>query len=205
MFWGIFEGIPIIKPKDSFVFIEPQGSRFREESYQYRSNDGLMIRSLDECFYHRYLAYYGIAHTYEPDLLAEHRIYKRPDFGIANNFLVELCRTETAAPRRDDTDHEVRYKENMCKKREIYLDHGFNIVELYYGDVWVNGKNASQKCILGLIAKHNDRFRVKENRGIHFEVLKGNGKVWKLRPSFYRSDEEEKYTSAVVDHYFGKR
>ena len=197
-------GIPIIKPngRSREVFVERQGSRFMEDSYRYQSTSGLFIRSLDECFYHRYLAFLGISHTYEPDIDG---VFKRPDFGVANNFLFELCRTNEAEPRDDDSRSDRWYKIKMSNKRQKYLDHGFNIVELHYNQVLINGHDASNQHVLFLIAKYNNHFRVPKNKDIHFKRLKGTGKPWKLKATFHYSDSEAEDIEKVVEHYKANR
>lgn len=192
-------GIPIIKPNRKDAFVERQGSLFMEDSYAYRATStGILIRSLDECFYHRYLSFFGIAHTYEPDIEG---ICKRPDFGVGNNFLFELCRTDDHIPRKGDSRSVAGYKKSMAYKRGVYLDHGFNIVELYYNAVIINGKDASDKHVLLLIAKHNDHFRVPENRNLHFDRLKGRGKPWRLNATFHHAESEAVNIDQVIAHY----
>ncbi len=188
----------IIVPTNGDLFLANQGSFFWHGDYRYDSSDGLKIRSLDECFYHRYLSFFGFVHTYEPDIEGSE---KRPDFGVANNFLIELCSVDYPEKNGHDSDRDAAYKDGMLQKRAEYLDLGFNAMEIYYKALVINGEDASKNQALNVIAKYNPNFRTRPAKDITFTCFKGNGNADRLRHRFYYSRKEAEKINKVIRHY----
>ena len=138
----------IILPRHNAVFNAKQGSLFFQHSYNYESSDGIRLRSKDECFWHFFFSALGIAHTYEPNLP---ETGLRPDFGIANNFLLEIC---GPAGRSYFGKKSSSYLINMQDKRKGYLAAGYNIVEVYKNYQFFNGIPLTGS-IIDLIRQHN--------------------------------------------------
>lgn len=142
----------IIVPRDTAVFTAKQGSLFFQHSYKYESSDGIKLRSKDECFWHFFLSALGIAHTYEPDLP---ETGFRPDFGIANNFLLEICGPNGRfyfGKKSED------YLVQMQEKRKAYMQAGYNIVEIYDNYQFINGESLTDS-VINLIQGYNSSFQ----------------------------------------------
>ena len=148
--------IRIIPPKDTAVFSEAQGSRFRS-GYKFKSSAGANIRSKNECFWHFFLSALGISHTYEPDIPGSKH---RPDFGAANNFLFEICGAKPGQKFFGRTSRE--YFADVEKKREEYMRLGYNVVEIRIDFQRINGV-FRPVSVIDLIKQHNSNFNQEKN------------------------------------------
>ncbi|MBW2994641.1 hypothetical protein KY315_04450, partial [Candidatus Woesearchaeota archaeon] len=142
----------IISPRDTDIFKDPQGSSFRS-SYKATSSEGVRLRSKNECFWHFFLSALGIAHTYEPDIP---NCNHRPDFGVANNFLFEICGAKAGQKFFGKTSKE--YFDNVAQKREEYLQLGYNVIEVRHNFQRINGV-FRPISIIDLINEHNSGFK----------------------------------------------
>ena len=178
----------IIIPRNKTVFDAKQGSLFFQHSYNYLSSDGVILRSKDECFWHFFLSALSIAHTYEPDLP---EINLRPDFGIANNFLLEIC---GPTGRSYFGKRSKNYLIKMQEKRSEYIDAGYNIIEVYRNYQFINGFPLTGS-IIDLIQAYNFDFE-KESELISFlpEI--------ELEPTLHISYMDKKYLEQLKEINF---
>lgn len=178
----------IILPRHNAVFNARQGSLFFQHSYNYMSSDGVMLRSKDECFWHFFLSALGIAHTYEPDLPETNL---RPDFGIANNFLLEIC---GPTGRYYFGKKSRNYLMKMQDKREEYIGAGYNIIEVYKQYQFVNGIPLTGS-IIDLIQQYNFDFE-KDSEMLSFipEI--------DLEPALHISYRDKKYLEQLKELKF---
>ncbi|MBW3013963.1 hypothetical protein KY335_01850 [Candidatus Woesearchaeota archaeon] len=153
----------IIRPGNFSVFTKKQGSLFWPHTYKYISSDGIKLRSREECDWHYILSRNGIYHTYEPNLSGTRR---RPDFGTANNFLIELCgMVEAPFPKKSDAGRRKKYKKEMAEKRKEYLNRRYNVFEVYKEVIVLNGfvlkniRDAAVSLVLRIIERYNPRCR----------------------------------------------
>jgi hypothetical protein len=115
--------------KASVNKIIPHDKKSFPKDCVYESSDGLRFRSEIERDWHEILLNAGIPHVYEPKIKG---IRSRPDFGIPNNFLVEICgMVEGYAPKEGECDRRRSYKIRMHKKRIILPKLGYNLIEIY--------------------------------------------------------------------------
>ena len=169
----------IIMPSYTTVFTAKQGSFFFRHSYKYESSDGIKLRSKDECFWHFFLSALGIAHTYEPDLPETNF---RPDFGVANNFLIEICGPNGRfyfGKKSED------YLIQMQDKRETYVNAGYNIIEIYNNYQFINGEPLTDS-IIDLIQEHNSGYQ-KDSKIITFSP------EIEIQPTLFMSYKDRKY------------
>jgi len=174
----------IIPPRDTDIFTEKQGSSFRS-GYKATSSEGVKLRSKNECFWHFFLSALGIAHTYEPDIP---NCKHRPDFGVANNFLFEICGAKAGQKFFGRTSKE--YFNDVEKKREAYLQLGYNVIEVRHNFQRINGV-FRPISIIDLISEHNSGFE-QDPKLITFipEV--------KLKQRLYLSYKDKKYLEHVL-------
>lgn len=147
----------IIKPANGHVFCKKQGSLFWPVTYKYNSSDGLKLRSKKECAWHSLLSRERIRHTYEPNIPGTRY---RPDFGIANNFLLEICgMVDFPQHKKEDTAKKAEYKSGMDAKRKEFMKLGYNILEVYSKEVLLNGyivRNVKDfSFVLAVVKKYN--------------------------------------------------
>jgi hypothetical protein len=140
----------IIPPKDNAVFrLEPSRDFFKR---QYESSRGVTLRSQHECFWHFFLSRAGIAHAYEPEIPD---CDFRPDFGVANNFLLEICGAKPGEKFYDKEFSEIIA--HLREKREPYMEQGYNILEIFADRYILNGKYFNEG-ILDTVIEHNSSF-----------------------------------------------
>lgn len=136
----------IIRPSSLKTFDKTQGTLFRQSSCKYNCSDGARLRSKEECFWHYFLSMTGIKHTYEPNLP---EIKSRPDFGLGNNFLMEICGMVNFKGRNKD------YKEKIIRKREQYIKNNYNIIEIYKDKMLINGNFAYLTGVTDIVLNFN--------------------------------------------------
>jgi len=147
----------IIRPNGKGPFSGRQGTFFWPKTYKYASSDGLKLRSKKECDWHSLLSSEGMNHTYEPNISGTRY---RPDFGIANNFLIEVCgMVDSPLHTADDSEKKDTYKSGMDEKRKEFISLGYNILEVYSKEIVLNGHTVKKveaiPFILAVVKKYN--------------------------------------------------
>lgn len=150
----------IIKPVNGHVFCEKQGSLFWPKTYKYDSSDGLRMRSKQECLWHSLLSKEGVYHTYEPNIRGTKY---RPDFGIGNNFLLEVCgMVDSPQHNSQESVKKEGYRSEMDVKRKELLHLGYNVIEVYPKELVLNGyavKNINvAHFVLGVVRKYSRNY-----------------------------------------------
>ncbi|MEM4271903.1 MAG: hypothetical protein QXD13_02360 [Candidatus Pacearchaeota archaeon] len=150
----------IIRPNGKRLFSGRQGTFFWPKTYKYESSDGLKLRSKNECKWHSIFSREGIIHTYEPNIPGTKY---RPDFGIANNFILEVCGM-VDSPQHNDRDavKKEQYRLDMDAKRKELLCLGYNLIELYPKEIVLNGyavKNVgAANFVINIVRKYNSNY-----------------------------------------------
>jgi len=140
----------IIPPRDNQVFsLETSRDFF---SRKYESSLDIALRSQHECFWHFFLSRAGISHAYEPEIPG---CDFRPDFGVANNFLLEICGAKPGEKFYDKDFSEIIA--HLREKREPYIEQGYNILEIFADRYILNGKYF-EEGILDTVIEHNSGF-----------------------------------------------
>ncbi|MCK4669850.1 MAG: hypothetical protein KAT43_01510 [Nanoarchaeota archaeon] len=146
----------IITSRTDNLFSQKQGTLFWAHTYTYESSSGLKLRSREECDWHYVLSKNGIYHTYEPNLSDTGY---RPDFGIGNNFLLEICgMVESPAPKKEEGKRRREYKIKMAEKRKIFNSLGYNLIEIYQKALVVNGMVIKNVPVIPFILKVIKRY-----------------------------------------------
>ncbi len=165
----------IIRPNGKSPFSGRQGTFFWPKTYRYTSSDGLKLRSKKECDWHSLLSKEGICHTYEPNVSGTRY---RPDFGIATNFLLEVCgMVDSPLHHNEDDEKKSDYKSDMDEKRKEFMSLGYNLLEIYSKEVVLNGhtvKNAETiPFVLAVIRQYNPDHRCMPKK-LSFRELSSN-------------------------------
>lgn len=174
----------IISPRDTDIFTEKQGSSFRS-GYKATSSEGVRLRSKNECFWHFFLSALGIAHTYEPDIP---NCKYRPDFGVANNFLFEICGARAGQKFFGRPSKE--YFKDIKKKREKYLHLGYNVIEIQHNFQRINGVFRPES-IIDLIRQYNSNFNTEP------KIITFSPDV-KIKQRLYLSYKDKKYLEKII-------
>lgn len=140
----------LIPPKDTGVFSLENSRDFFKRTYE--SSSGITLRSKHECFWHFFLSRAGIAHAYEPEITG---CDFRPDFGVANNFLLEICGARPGEKFYDQDFGEI--VAHLREKRKPYMEQGYNVLEIFADRYILNGKYFSGS-MLDTIIEHNSGF-----------------------------------------------
>lgn len=140
----------MIPPKNGAVFRLENGRDFFTRKYECSS--GIAVRSQHECFWHFFLSRVGISHAYEPEIAG---CAFRPDFGVANNFLLEICGAKPGEKFYDKDFKDIIG--HLREKRKPYMDSGYNIIEIFADRYLLNGRYFSAG-ILDTVLKHNSGF-----------------------------------------------
>jgi len=178
----------IIKPGKQPLFSTKQGTEFFPNDYKYLSADGCKLRSKNECFWHFFLSFLGIAHTYEPNL--PKNVF-RPDFGIGFNFLLE------SGGMAEFKGRNKGYTENLREKQKKANAQGFNIIEIYKNRQLLNSYEVNQSSVIELIMKYNPGSRDSHRGSLEtFSKIDDSCSFFITEPVLFLSDKDRIY----LDH-----
>ena len=182
----------IIRPEKQPLFDRKQGTEFFPDDYKYISADQRKLRSKNECFWHFFLSFLGITHTYEPNLPKN---AFRPDFGIGFNFLLE------SGGMAEFKGRNKGYAENLREKQKKANAQGFNIIEIYKNHQLLNSYEVNQSSVIELIMKYNPRSRDSKCGSLEtFSKIGDSRSFFITEPVLFLSDNDRIYLDHIKEN-----